>query len=79
LTTTEIVDPHDHRLVRTAAGLLRVFNEGEVLEAADVHVAQRVCALAGEEDPLVGLAVALTVRAVRGGSVCVDLTTVAAD
>ena len=34
--------------------------------------------MAGETDPTVALAVALAVRAVRGGSVCVDLTTVAA-
>ena len=48
-----------------------------MLDAADVHVAQRLCALAAEEDELVALAVAFVVRAVRGGSVCVDLATVA--
>jgi exodeoxyribonuclease V alpha subunit len=79
MTASAIEDPHDHRLVSIAAGLLRAFNEAEVLEAADVHVAQRVCALSGEDEPLAVLAVALAVRAVRGGSVCVDLTTVAAD
>lgn len=72
-------DPHDHRLALTAEGVLAEFNRAGVLEAADVHVADRVCELAGDADPLVALAVALTVRAVRGGSVCVDLTTVAAD
>ncbi len=76
---TELADPHDHRLVPSAGGLLRVFNDAEVIDAADIHVAQRVCALAGEDQPLVELAVALAVRAVRGGSVCVDLTTVADD
>ena len=50
-----------------------------MLDAADVHVAQRLCTLAEEEDELVALAVAFVVRAVRGGSVCVDLATVADD
>ena len=49
----------------------------EVLAAADVHVAQRIGALAGETDDRVLLAVALAVRAVRTGSVCLDLATVA--
>ncbi|MEH3140647.1 MAG: exodeoxyribonuclease V subunit alpha [Mycobacterium kyogaense] len=49
----------------------------ELLEPADVHVAQRLSALTGESDPAVGLAVAFTVRAVRAGSVCVDLRSVA--
>lgn len=61
------------------SGLLREFNEAGVLEIADVHVAQRVTALADESDETVALAVALAVRALRGGSVCVDLTTVVAD
>ena len=76
LQPTEIEDPHDPRLARGAEGLLRTFNEGGVLDASDVHVARRLCALAGEDEPLVALAVAFVVRAVRGGSVCVDLTTV---
>jgi exodeoxyribonuclease V alpha subunit len=42
-------------------------------EPADVHVAKRLTALAGETDDRVTLAVALLVRALRGGSVCVDL------
>ncbi|MDH6197975.1 exodeoxyribonuclease V alpha subunit [Mycobacterium frederiksbergense] len=49
----------------------------EILESADVHVAQRLSALAGETDPSVELALALAVRALRGGSVCVDLRSVA--
>jgi exodeoxyribonuclease V alpha subunit len=72
-------DPRDHRYALAADGLLRTFNEAGVLEAADVHVAERLCALAGDTDPLVALAVAVAVRAVRGGSVCVDLTTLAQD
>jgi exodeoxyribonuclease V alpha subunit len=69
----EIEDPHDPRLAHGASGLLRTFNEAGVLDASDVHVAQRLTALVGDEDPLVALAVAFVVRAVRAGSVCVDL------
>jgi exodeoxyribonuclease V alpha subunit len=43
-------------------------------EPADVHVAQRLTALREEPDERVALAVAMVVRALRGGSVCVDLT-----
>lgn len=56
-----------------AAGRLRAFGDAGVFEAADVHVAQRLTALAGEPDERVALAIALAVRALRGGSVCVDL------
>jgi exodeoxyribonuclease V alpha subunit len=45
-------------------------------EPADVHVAKRLTALAGETDERVTLAVALVVRALRGGSVCLDLSSV---
>nr|WP_202387732.1 exodeoxyribonuclease V subunit alpha [Nocardioides flavescens] len=58
---------------------MRTFNDAEVLDAADVHVAQRLCELAGEDDPAVALAVACAVRGVRGGSVCVDLVGLVAD
>lgn len=61
-----------------AAGRLRVFSDAGVFEAADVHVAQRLTALGGEPDERVALAIALAVRALRGGSVCVDLRTVGA-
>ena len=47
-----------------------------VFEPADVHVAQRLTTLGGEADERVALAVALVVRALRGGSVCVDLRSV---
>jgi exodeoxyribonuclease V alpha subunit len=59
-----------------ATGLLLAFNEAGVLDVADVRVAQRLCALGQEPDERVALAVALAVRALRGGSVCVDLMTV---
>jgi exodeoxyribonuclease V alpha subunit len=74
----ELEDPLDRRLVLGASGLLREFNEAGVLEAADVHVAARITALAKEFDEPVALAIAMTVRALRGGSVCVDLREVEA-
>jgi exodeoxyribonuclease V alpha subunit len=61
-----------------ATGLLRAFGDAGVLEAADVHVAQRLTALTGDPDERVALAIALVVRALRGGSVCVDLRSVEA-
>jgi exodeoxyribonuclease V alpha subunit len=76
---TVLDDPLDWRLVGGAAGPLRMFNEAGVVEASDVHVAQRVTSLSGESDDAVALAVALVVRALRGGSVCVDLRTVASE
>ncbi len=78
-------DPADRRLVLGAAGVLRQFNAAGVLEAADVHVATRLVALAAgnsgnaADHENVALAVALAVRAVRSGSVCVDLQTVSDD
>ncbi|MGK2879612.1 MAG: exodeoxyribonuclease V subunit alpha [Mycobacterium sp.] len=77
MTVVEFDDPCDRRLVARAGGLLHTFNCAGVLDAADVHVARRLTALAREDDETVALAVALAVRAVRGGSVCVDLTDVA--
>jgi exodeoxyribonuclease V alpha subunit len=78
IDVTEL-EPHDPRLAAGATGTLRDLNEAGLLDAADVHVAQRVCALGGEDEPLVALAVACVVRAVRGGSVCVDLAGLVAD
>lgn len=49
----------------------------EILEPADVQVARRLSTLSEESDPRVELALALAVRALRGGSVCVDLRAVA--
>lgn len=75
---TDILDPADWRLAAGATGLLDAFNEAGVIETPDVLVAQRLTALAGDEDERVALAVAFTVRGLRGGSVCVDLDAVAA-
>ena len=49
----------------------------ELFEPADIHVAQRLTTLGKEDDSAVALAVAFAVRALRGGSVCVDLRSVA--
>ena len=65
------------RRATNARGLLRTFNDVGVLAAADVHVAARLGAIAGEEDDAVLLAVAFAVRAPRLGHVCVDLTAIA--
>jgi exodeoxyribonuclease V alpha subunit len=70
------VDLGDARLARTADGLLGVFNAAGVLDPSDVHVAARVGRLGGEAGEEVLLAAALAVRAVRLGSVCVDLASV---
>jgi exodeoxyribonuclease V alpha subunit len=59
-----------------ATGLLQTFSEAAVLESSDVHVAQRLTSLAKETDETVALAVAMAVRALRNGSVCVDLRSV---
>ncbi|MGD1255007.1 exodeoxyribonuclease V subunit alpha [Mycobacterium seoulense] len=81
MSTVEEASPDrfDHRLALAAGGLLGEFNIAGVLDAADVHAAQRITALAGDSDEAVALALALLVRALRGGAVCVDLATVAAD
>ncbi|PFG39543.1 DNA helicase/exodeoxyribonuclease V alpha subunit [Georgenia soli] len=63
----------DARLALHAGPLLAEFNAAGVLAAADVHVAERLGRLTGEGDERVLLAVALAVRAVRSGSVCVRL------
>ncbi len=70
-------DRRDRRIALRATGLLRAFNEAGVLNAADVHVATRMGALLEETDDRVLLATALAVRAVRSGSICLDLATVA--
>jgi exodeoxyribonuclease V alpha subunit len=64
------------RLAARATGALREFNEAGVLAPADVHVAQRLAALAGEQDERVVLAAALAVRGPRLGHVYADLSTI---
>jgi exodeoxyribonuclease V alpha subunit len=74
----EPTDAADRRLALGADGLLHTFNRAGVLTAADVHVAQRTGELAGDDADDVRLAAALAVRAVRHGSVGVDLAAVRA-
>ncbi len=84
-------DPFGPRAARSATGVLAAFNTADVLAPGDVHVARRLARLGGRGDPTgrtdpaalaaaepepVVLAVALAVRAIRNGSVCVDLSTV---
>ncbi|QWF22597.1 exodeoxyribonuclease V subunit alpha [Nocardioides sp. LMS-CY] len=68
---------HDWRIATGATGLLATYNAAGVLTSSDLHVATRMGALGDEDDERVLLAVALAVRAVRRGSVCLDLATVA--
>lgn len=56
-----------------ATGALRLFEDAGVLAPADVHVAYRLGKLGGETSEPVLLAAALTVRALRLGSVCIEL------
>ncbi|MBP2368944.1 exodeoxyribonuclease V subunit alpha [Pseudonocardia parietis] len=82
-------DPYGPRAARTATGIAAAFNEADVLAPGDLHVARRLAGLGGRGDPIgatdpasaepeaVVLAAALAVRAIRNGSVCVDLDTVA--
>ncbi|QNG17453.1 exodeoxyribonuclease V subunit alpha [Rhodococcus triatomae] len=60
-------------IAQRGTGLLRVFNDAGVLSAADVHVAERLRKLGGETAEHVTFAAALAVRAVRSGSVCLDV------
>ncbi|ROP44771.1 exodeoxyribonuclease V subunit alpha [Pseudokineococcus lusitanus] len=68
-------DPRAGDVALRATGLLRDFNRAGLLQAADVHVAQRLGVLGGEDDEAVLLAAALVVRSTRQGSVVVDLRT----
>ena len=56
-----------------ATGLLRTFAEAGMIHVADFHLARRMAAYCGEHDEQVLLALALTVRELRLGSVCLDL------
>jgi exodeoxyribonuclease V alpha subunit len=57
----------------TSRAELRAYQQAGVFTPADVHTAVTVCRLGGETDDRVLLAAALTVRALRQGSVCVPL------
>jgi exodeoxyribonuclease V alpha subunit len=70
--------PLDQRALvsQTASGLLAVFNRAGILNPADVHTADVVCRIGRDVDERVRLALALTVRALRNGSICIDLKSV---
>lgn len=76
---TQLLPETDPRIAQRATSALAELNALGLFRAADVHVAETLCRLAGAEgvDDRVLLASALAVHAVRGGSVCVDLATVA--
>ncbi|WP_280307169.1 exodeoxyribonuclease V subunit alpha [Nocardia neocaledoniensis] len=61
------------QVAQRGTGLLRVFNEAGVLSAADVHVAVRLGRMGREDSEDVLFAAALAVRAVRSGSVCLEV------
>lgn len=67
----------DVQLAYGIGGRLADFNRAGVLGAADVHTARAICRIGGEGSQDVRLAVALAVRALRAGSVCIDLSTIA--
>jgi exodeoxyribonuclease V alpha subunit len=69
----ETDDPRDRRFAVGLTGLLGRFNAAGVIEAADAHTARRIQTLAGEPADDVALALALTVRSLRHGSVCLDV------
>ena len=57
-----------------ATGLLSDFAEAGVLGLPDVHLARTLTGLVRDAAPEVGLAIALTLRAWRTGSPCLDVT-----
>ncbi len=72
------IDPASADHVVGDAGFLGAFNVAGVLASADIHVALRLSKLSDESaSNEVLLAAALAVRAVRTGSICVPLDTVA--
>ena len=58
---------------RGRSPLLAAFSAAGILGPADVHTAEALARIGGEIDERVALAAALTVRALRSGSVCIDL------
>ena len=75
----ETADEHDRRRATSARGALAAFNEAGVITAADVHIARTLARVTREQDESAVLAVALACRAVRSGSVAVDLAALATE
>lgn len=73
LDVFEPTDARDRRLALGASGDLAAFNAAGVLTAADIHVARVLARAAREQDEAAVLAAAFATRAVRLGSVAVDL------
>ncbi len=75
------VDPYRPQRAHAATDLLGAFTDATVLDAADVHVGRALVRLSSqpgtEPDELVALGIAFAVRAVRLGSVTVDLASIA--
>jgi exodeoxyribonuclease V alpha subunit len=69
----EPVDVYDHRVADADGSLLATYNAAGVLTAGDLQIARRIATICDEPEEDVVLALALTVRAVRDGSVCLDL------
>lgn len=79
---TTPIDADGAERAHAATGSLASFTGATVLDAADVHVARALSRLGAgtgdrDQDDLLALAVAFAVRAVRNGSVTVDLATIA--
>jgi exodeoxyribonuclease V alpha subunit len=73
---TELFEPadvFDHRVAADDGTLLAAYNAAGLLTAGDLQIARRIAAICSEGDVEAVLALALTVRAVRDGSVCLDL------
>ena len=82
MTALDPIDDFRAQRAHAATGLLGAFTDATVLEAADVHVGRTLVRLAADDPDagdgaLVALAAAFAVRAVRLGSVTVDLATIA--
>ncbi|MGD8199163.1 exodeoxyribonuclease V subunit alpha [Ornithinimicrobium sp. W1679] len=79
MTILELFEPveHDRRLAVDTPGTLGELNRAGVLTAADVHVARTLARVCGEQDETAVLAAAVATRAVRSGSVAVDLADLA--
>ena len=73
----EPVGDFDRRLALSTQGVLGEFNAAGVLTAADVHIARTLARITREQDESAVLAAALCSRAVRSGSVAVDLEALA--
>ncbi|GAA5164159.1 exodeoxyribonuclease V subunit alpha [Ornithinimicrobium tianjinense] len=79
IETFEPVGQHDRRLALGAEGMLGAFNRAGVLTAADAHIARTLQRVTREKDEDAVLAAALAARAVRSGSVAVDLAALLPD